>query len=144
MKTIALLFLSFFMVKGCSNEKKQQLATTEIVYTTTSRGSFQKITIHKQEISINKDRNDEGLGVTSKITDANWSDLVKLFGKLDLEKLSTYEGPTQKRFYDGAAIANLIVTYKEKQYNSASFDHGNPPVEIEDFIKKVLFVAKIE
>jgi hypothetical protein len=69
---------------------------------------------------------------------------INVVGKLDLEKLSTYEGPTQKRLYDGAAIANLKVTYKEKQYNSASFDHGNPPVEIEDFIKKVLFVAKIE
>lgn len=144
MKTNALLFLSFFMVKGCSNEEKQQLATAEIVYTTTSRGSFQKITIHNQKISINKDKNDEGLGVTSKISDANWSDLVQLFVKLDLEKLSTYEGPTQKRLYDDAAIANLKVTYKEKEYNSASFDHGNPPVEIEDFIKKVLLVATKE
>jgi hypothetical protein len=144
MKTIALLFLTLFMTKGCSNEEKQQLATAEIVYTTTSRGSFQKITIHNQEVSINKDKNDEGLGVTSKISDANWSDLVQLFGKLDLEKLSTYEGPTQKRLYDGAGIANLKVTYKEKEYNSASFDHGNPPVEIEDFIKKVLLVATKE
>ena len=144
MKTIALLFLTLFMTKGCSNEEKQQLATAEIVYTTTSRGSFQKITIHNQEVSINKDKNDEGLGVTSKISDANWSDLVQLFGKLDLEKLSTFEGPTQKRLYDGAAIANLKVTYKEKEYNSASFDHGNPPVEIEDFIKKILLVATKE
>ena len=144
MKTIALLFLTLFMTKGCSNEEKQQLATAEIVYTTTSRGSFQKITIHNQEISINKDKNDEGLGVSSKISDANWSDLAQLFGKLDLEKLSTYEVPTQKRLYDGAAIANLKVTYKEKEYNSASFDHGNPPIEIEDFIKKILLVAKKE
>ncbi len=144
MKTIALLFLTLFMAKGCSQDEKKNLENTNIVYTATSRGYFIKITIQNQEISISKDRNEEGAGTTTKISEANWNELVLLFNKLDLEKLSSYEGPTQKRFYDGAAIANMKVTYKEKEYQSNDFDHGNPPVQMEEFIKKVLLLATHE
>lgn len=141
MKTIALLFLSLFMVKGCSQDEKKNLENTNIVYTATSRGYFIKITIQNQEISISKDRNEEGAGTTTKISEANWNELLLLFNKLDLEKLSSYEGPTQKRFYDGAAIANMKVSYKEKEYQTNDFDHGTPPLEIEYFVKKLLLLA---
>ncbi|WP_353083380.1 hypothetical protein [Flavobacterium sp.] len=141
MKTIALLFLSLFMAKGCSQDEKKDLANAEIIYTANTRGYYQKVTIHNQEITISKDRNEEGAGTTTKISEANWNELVLLFNKLDLEKLSSYEGPTQKRFYDGAAIANMKVSYKEKEYQTNDFDHGTPPLEIEYFVKKLLLLA---
>jgi hypothetical protein len=141
MKTIALLFLSLFMAKGCSQDEKKDLANAEIIYTANTRGYYQKVTIHNQEITISKDRNEEGVGTTTKISEANWNELVLLFNKLDLEKLSSYEGPTQKRFYDGAAIANMKVSYKEKEYQTSDFDHGTPPLEIEYFVKKLLLLA---
>jgi hypothetical protein len=141
MKTIALLFLSLFMAKGCSQDEKKDLANAEIIYTANTRGYYQKVTIHNQEITISKDRNEEGAGTTTKISEANWNELVLLFNKLDLEKLSSYEGPTQKRFYDGAAIANMKVSYKEKEYQTSDFDHGTPPLEIEYFVKKLLLLA---
>jgi hypothetical protein len=37
--------------------------------------------------------------------------------------------PTEKRFYDGAAIANLKIIYKGVN-ETPSFDHGSPPYEI--------------
>jgi hypothetical protein len=141
MKTIAILFLSLFMAKGCSQDEKKDLANAEIIYTANTRGYYQKVTIHNQEITISKDRNEEGVGTTTKISEANWNELVLLFNKLDLEKLSSYEGPTQKRFYDGAAIANMKVSYKEKEYQTSDFDHGTPPLEIEYFVKKLLLLA---
>ena len=45
MKTIALLFITLFMAKGCSQESQNDLATAEIVYTANTRGFYQKITI---------------------------------------------------------------------------------------------------
>jgi uncharacterized protein YcfL len=68
MKTIALLFLSIFMVKGCSQDEKKDLANADIVYTASSRGYYRKITIHNQEITISKDRFEESPGVTAKIS----------------------------------------------------------------------------
>ena len=141
MKTIALLFFSLFMVKGCSKEEKKDLATAEIVYTASSRGYYQKIIVHNQEIIISKDRFEESQGVTSKISEANWNELISLLQTVKLDSLSTYKVPTQRRFYDGAPIANLKVTYKEKEYQTSDFDHGTPPLEIEYFVKKLLLLA---
>jgi hypothetical protein len=141
MKIIALLFLSLFMGKGCSKEDQKDLTNTNIVYTANTRGFYQKITIQNHNISISNNRNEEGSGKTTEISDENWKELVMLFNKIDLEKLSTYEGPTQKRFYDGAPNANMIITHKEKEYNSTTFDHGNPPIQIEDLVKKIILLA---
>ena len=58
-----------------------------------------------------------------------------------LDSLATFKDPTQKRFYDGAAIANLKVTYKEKEYQSLDFDHGAPPVEIEKIVTKIVLLG---
>jgi hypothetical protein len=141
MKTIALLFFSLFMVKGCSKEEKKDLANAEIVYTASSRGYYQKIIVHNQEIIISKDRFEESQGVTSKISEANWNELISLLQSVKLDSLSSYKVPTQRRFYDGAAIANLKATYKEKEYQTSDFDHGTPPLEIEYFVKKLLLLA---
>ena len=141
MKTIALLFFSLFMVKGCSKEEKKDLANAEIVYTASSRGYYQKIIVHNQEIIISKDRFEESQGVTSKISEANWNELISLLQTVKLDSLSTYKVPTQRRFYDGAPIANLKVNYKEKEYQTSDFDHGTPPLEIEYFVKKLLLLA---
>ena len=92
MKTIALLFFSLFMVKGCSKEEKKDLANAEIVYTASSRGYYQKIIVHNQEITISKDRFEESQGVTSKISEANWNELISLLQSVKLDSLSTYKG----------------------------------------------------
>ena len=144
MKTIALLFLTLFMAKGCSQETKKDLANAEIVYTANTRGFYQKITIHNQEIFISKNRDDDSKGDASKISDADWNALLDLFKLVKLDSLATFKDPTQKRFYDGAAMANLKVTYKEKEYKTLDFDHGFPPVEIEKIVNKIVLLANPE
>ena len=144
MKLFTMILLSIFLGKGCSGQQKNDLINTKMVYTANSRGFYQKITIQNQQISISNNRREEGLGITTKIADDDWKDLVTLLSKIDLEKFSTYEGPTKKRLYDGAAMANLTITAKEKEYQSTTFDHGTPPVELADFINKVVSLAKQE
>ena len=142
MKTIAMIFLILFLGKGCSDENLTDMKNIQIQYEANTRGFYQKIVIKNQEISISKDRNEEGLGITKKISAEDWKAIVTLFSKIYLEKLETYEGPTQKRFHDGAAMANLVVNKNEVEYTSATFDHGTPPVEIAPFINKIVGLAK--
>jgi hypothetical protein len=59
-----------------------------------------------------------------------------------LEKLPTLKDSTQKRFYDGAAIANLKVRYQDKNYETTDFDHEFPPAEIEKLVNKIVSLAK--
>ena len=144
MKVFTLLVLTIFMAKGCSQEAKNDIANAKIVYTANTRGFYQKITIQNQEISISKERDSSDKGATSKISDADWKELVGYFEKIELDSLSTYKDPTQKRVYDGAAIAELIINYKEKEYQTKNFDHGYPPVEIEKFVNKLVSLVKEE
>jgi hypothetical protein len=132
------------MAKGCSQETKNDIANAKIVYTANTRGFYQKITIQNQEISVSKERDSSDKGVTSKISDADWKELVGYFEKIELDSLSTYKDPTQKRVYDGAAIAELIINYQEKEYQTKNFDHGYPPVEIEKFVNKLVSLVKEE
>lgn len=142
MKAITMILLTIFLGKGCSQETKNDLANASIEYIATTRGFYQKITIQNQEVSISKNRNEEGKGVTAKISDADWKKLVNAFETIQLDSLSTYKDPTQKRFYDGAPMAKLKITYKEKEYESLNFDHGFPPVEIEKMITKIVSFGK--
>ena len=144
MKVFTLLVLTIFMAKGCSQEAKNDIANAKIVYTANTRGFYQKITIQNQEISVSSERDSADKGATSKISDADWKELVGYFEKIELDSLSTYKDPTQKRVYDGAAIAELIINYKEKEYQTKNFDHGYPPVEIEKFVNKLVSLVKEE
>jgi hypothetical protein len=144
MKVFTLIVLTIFMAKGCSQEAKNDIANTKIVYTANTRGFYQKLTVQNQEISVSRERDSSDKGVTSKISDADWKELVGYFEKIELDSLSTYKDPTQKRVYDGAAIAELIINYQEKEYQTKNFDHGYPPVEIEKFVNKLVSLVKEE
>ena len=144
MKVFTLLVLTIFMAKGCSQEAKNDIANAKIVYTANTRGFYQKITIQNQEISVSSERDSADKGATSKISDADWKELVGYFEKIELDSLSTYKDPTQKRVYDGAAIAELIINYQEKEYQTKNFDHGYPPIEIEKFVNKLVSLVKEE
>lgn len=142
MKVITMILLTIFLGKGCSQETKNSLENESIEYIANTRGFYQKIIIQNQEVSIYNNRNEEGKGTTTKISDTDWKELVKAFEAIQLDSLPTYKDPTQKRFYDGAPMAKLKITYKEKEYESLNFDHGFPPVEIEKLITIIVSFGK--
>jgi hypothetical protein len=144
MKVFTLFVLTIFMAKGCSQEAKNDIANVKIVYTANTRGFYQKITIQNQEISVSRERDSADKGVTTKISEADWKKMVAYFEKIELDSLSSYKDPTQKRVYDGAAIAELKVNYQEKEYKTKNFDHGYPPIEIEKFVNKLVSLVKEE
>lgn len=144
MKAITLIFLTLFLGKGCSQESKKDITNTTIEYVANTRGFYQKTTIKNQMISITKDRNDTGNGETTTISNEDWAELIRYFEAVDLESLATYKDPTQKRFYDGAAIANVKIVYKDKEYMTTYFDHEFPPAEIEKLVDKIVLLGKTE
>lgn len=142
MKILALLFLTIFIGNGCSSARAQDIEDTVIEYTANSRGFYQKITVKNQMLTISKDRDGNDKLVPKKISDNDWKELVNCFRNVELDSLSKLKAPTEKRFYDGAAIANLKITFKDKTYETDSFDHGFPPKEIKKLINTMLLLAK--
>lgn len=142
MKILSLLLLTIFLGKGCEAQNKQDMETAVIEYVANSRGFYQKITIQNQTISISKDRSDNKQPIVKKITDADWKELADSFKTITLDRLATLKAPTEKRFYDGAAIAHLKIIYKDKTYETPAFDHGFPPAEIKKIITQIHSFAK--
>lgn len=142
MKVITIVLLSVFLVKSCSNQAQKDIANTTLQYTASSRGFFQKIVVINQKATISRDRNGEKFPEEIAISDKDWKEIISYFHKIDLEKVPTLKDPTQKRFYDGAAIANLKVRYQDKNYETTDFDHEFPPAEIEKLVNKIVSLAK--
>ena len=144
MKLFTMIFLSLFLGKSCGGQTKNDLKTAVLEYTANTRGFYQKITIQDQMVAVSKDRSGVKKGVATKISDADWKELVGYFETINLDSLATLKAPTQKRFHDGAAIANLQVVHKDKTYQTASFDHGYPPETIKNIVTKINSFAKKE
>jgi len=141
MKFLSLILLTLMLGKGCDSQQEQDLADAVVEYSANTRGYYYKLTIQNKQVLISQDRDGKQKPEARTISDADWTALLAEFSKTDLEKLPTLKPPTDKRFYDGAAMADFKVNYKGKEYASPTFDHGNPPKEIEALITKITAFA---
>ncbi|HEX9980446.1 MAG TPA: hypothetical protein VGB50_07760 [Flavobacterium sp.] len=137
MKILTMLILTLFMGKGCEEETQIATQNTILEYTRNTRGFYEKITIRNQEATISKDRSGEDKSTPVKISDADWRALTEAFTAVNLDEVANMKAPTEKRFYDGAAMADLKITYNDKVYQSQTFDHGHPPAGIEKLVNKI-------
>ena len=144
MKIVTLLFLTLFLGKGCSNPTQTDIKDATIEYYAYSRGFYQKIIIQNQTLTNQRDRKGIDKPEVIQISDADWQILVSDFQKINIEGIPNLKDPTQKRFYDGAAIAEMKVTYNEKTYQTTNFDHGTPPAEIADLVNKIVSLTNKE
>lgn len=141
MKIFSLIFLTLLMSKSCSNQAQNELADSVVQYSADTRGYHLKIIVVNQKATISQGRGTDNPSEVIAISDADWEELVTEFKNINLDELSALKDPTQKRFYDGAAIANLKVRYQDKNYETVAFDHGFPPAAIEKLVNKVVSLA---
>ena len=134
MKLISYILFTLFLSKGCVNQPKQDFSKSTVTYTAETRGYFMQITIEDKELRISKDRETRLPSVRIPLTAADQKKVLAMVKAIDVPNLSQQKAPTEKRFYDGAAIGNLSVTHNGETFGTAGFDHGNPPVEIEQLV----------
>jgi hypothetical protein len=140
MKIISLLFLTLFLGKNCQSQNNVDLSTAKIEYTANSRGLYNSTVVENKTVSFTNTRDSKP--VSNSLTDAQWNTLIKEFQKVNLEEIPSLKAPTQKRFHDGAAMANLKITYKGKTYESQTFDNGFPPEKIKNLVNTILSFSK--
>lgn len=138
MKILMLLLSLVFLDKSCSNTINQDTITIE--YTAHSRGVYNHIVINNKTVSVVDKRNTKP--TIKPCNQADWKHIINLLKTVDVENIPNLKAPTEARFYDGAAIANLKINYDGKTYETTSFDHGHPPIEIEPLVKEILLIAK--
>jgi hypothetical protein len=136
MKTIFTIFLTLFLAKSCSNE---EFDNAIVDYEANSRGFYKKIKIEDKKLYVMNER--KGKSTEVSLSKKEWNELVEAFKEINLEGMDNLKAPTDKRLYDGAAHANISITLKGKTYTTEGFDHGYPPIEIENLINKLIFLT---
>jgi len=140
MKIITLLFLTLILGKNCQSQNNMDLSSAKIEYTANSRGLYNNTVVENKTVSITKTR--DGKPVSNSLTETQWNALINEFQKVDLEEIPNLKAPTEKRFHDGAAMANLKITYKGKTYESQTFDNGFPPEKIKNLVNTIISFSK--
>ena len=159
MKIVLLLLSSLFFTTACQTKKEsvatvsQTVNTSEKIPNTTqesmiveyealSRGFYSKIMLENNQIAISKDRDNQAISKKITISKADQIEITNLLANLKPESLLNLIGPTEKRFHDGAAHANLKITKNGKSYETQGFDAGFPPKEIEKLVTKLVSLSE--
>lgn len=128
---------------GVINNKTQSTVPT-IYYDATTRGFFIAIKVENKTLYISRDRDFKEYSDSKTLSDADWAEVSKLAKAVELEKVKDLKWPTEKRYYDGAAHANIIFESNGVKYPANGFDHGFPPAEIEALVNKIVKLAEQE
>jgi len=140
MRILSLLLLTIFIGTSCSSQKTSDMTSTQMEYSAVSRGLYKLIVVQNKTVSVTNGKNTQPL--VTKISDAKWKEIVAEFSKINLESIPALKGPTEKRFYDGAAIGNLKIVQNQKIYETPGFDNGYPPKEIEKLVNLLVDFTK--
>ena len=106
---ILIIILSFIFTDNHCSESRQLQDDISFEYSAVTRGSYKKILIKNDTISIFKKRDSKPSVKTC--SEENWKRLNDMLKTINLEQLNTFEAPSEKRFVDAAAIANLTITH---------------------------------
>ncbi|MCL6293742.1 META domain-containing protein [Jejuia spongiicola] len=123
-----------------SAEKEVENISVNFEYSALSRGTYKLININQKSVSLTNKQ--KGKPNTKVCREADWSNLMKTLKTVDVENIANLKAPSEDRFFDGAAIGNLKITYNGIVYESQSFDHGNPPKEIAILVKEILSISE--
>lgn len=122
----------------CSYKEKEQQRNNnmEIVYETLSMGSNKQIIINFEKVKIinwlTKEERERELSNKER------NEIEKALNQIDLNTIGQLKAPTDKRLYDGAPHAVLIIRNEDKEIKSTSFDHGEPPQELKKIVDEIL------
>lgn len=130
------------------NNKKLLLIATKqttndnlnIEYTASSRGTYKQIIINKKTISTITKRG--GKPIVKNCSSNDWNRIIKNLKPVEVANISELEPPSKDFQFDGAAITRLKITKDGKDYETQSFDHGNPPKEITELVKEILSISE--
>lgn len=137
MKNLTFFLALILVAFNCKSKSPvAQHTVTSIILSETTRGTQRvfKWTPENIEKSVN------GNIATSPILLSDWNSIVKTANEIDVNKISTFQSTSTKRFTDAALASVITITKDGKEYHSTTFDSGNPPKELKnlyDLIRKL-------
>lgn len=66
-----------------------------------------------------------------------WNELLGTLKEIDLASISQLKAPTQKRLVDAAFHCRILISTKNKKYQTTYFDSGIPMMELKPLYDKI-------
>lgn len=122
-------FISLFLLafEGFS----QKIAS--ITLNESTRGFRREITITEKEYILDEN----SITFKKKLSAEDWHELMKICAAIKLKELPKFKSASRKSAKDAALQATIEVVIGEKKYQSATFDHNNPPKELVTLVNKL-------
>lgn len=132
MTSIILFIISSCKANTASHEKKI-FKTEKISLSERTRGTIRDFTLSngKMVSSIN------GNITTQEISQNDWSKIVEYTEEINVEGISKLEALSIKRFSDAALASHITITKNGIDYQSSTFDSGNPPLELKNLYNEI-------
>lgn len=130
--TTLLLTISSCKTKSILSEKSISKIET-ISLSEQTRGTNRVFTLSngKLESSINGNINSQ------ELPQNDWSKIVEYTEEINAEDISKLESPSTKRYSDAALASHITITKNGLDYQSSTFDSGNPPLELKNLYNEI-------
>ena len=140
--TVFLLSSTIFFTN--SYAKQTEIVDEDVVFEYEARGrGYQKEVLIQNNKIFTKEGSFEIYNQKETvISQKDWKELIAFLHKIDLKKIPSFKAPTNMQALDGAHLAYFKVIYQNKNYKTTGFDHGHPPLEIEELITKITSLAQ--
>lgn len=129
------------------NKKKVLLATSKkidkiysIEYTASSRGVYKQVIINEKNILKITKR--DGKPISKNCSSEAWEHILTTMKFIEIKNIPKLEPPSKNFQFDGAAMAHLKIIKGNEIYESAPFDHENPPEKIAELVKEILSISE--
>lgn len=129
--------ISLLIVSGCKTKptlfKKSISKIETISLSERTRGTIRDFTLSNGKLmsSINGNMNSQ------EISQNDWSKILEYTEKIDAANISKLEASTTKRFSDAALASHITITKNGTDYQSSTFDSGNPPLELKNLYNEI-------
>ncbi len=112
-----------------------------VIYKAFSRGFSLYVSVSEKTIATTNDRSFQNQQ-TKSCPEEDWNAIETLMANLETDALRNLKAPSNKYTFDGAAHATLSIQQGDVVITTPTFDHGNPPEEIQKLVNKVLSLGE--
>ncbi len=142
MKIIFSFLIALLAANQCSQKGKNQqqdMYKIEIIYEISSMTNKGQIVINAEKVkTINLSTHEKE---ERPLLSRERNDIEKALKQIDLSRIGELKAPTNKRLYDGAPHAVLIIRNENKELKSSGFDHGEPPQELKELVDEIIKIG---
>ena len=140
MKIRAVSFILTLVAFGTTSAQSLEDITT-IAFTKQTRGMLDEVVISRDSVEgfmENHRMPENSHHYATAIDESQWARLILTLKDVPLEDIDGLQSPTMNRAHDGAIHSSILITFKDGNTLTHSFDDENPHPDLKPLLDVIL------